>query len=454
MHLLYSAALILYFLAAIPTVVYRRIRRGKAMGRIADRLGRLPDAINIDHARSIWIHAVSVGEVLAARSLFEELRQRYPDHRLFLSTTTVTGQAVALQCGEALDAVFYAPFDLSPFVTRSLDRVLPDLVVFVDTEIWPNWLRACRRRGVKTLIVNGRISDRSYRRYRLARPFMRRFLRDLDHVCAQTDVWARRFADLGLSSDRVSVTGSLKFDALDIASTASALHVGDRVLQYFAFAVERPVVLAASTLKGEEEPVLRAFQQICATANDAVLILAPRHPERAEEVRKLARRRGFDAVLRTALSIETPPDARVVVLDTIGELPRLFQLATLVFVGGSLVPAGGHNILEPAVFGKPILFGPSMQNFREIAELFVRHHAALQVQTEAELERALVALLEDPVRRASLGAAARALVDSNKGARAKTFGDMAALLPPAVESHEDPRVGERGDTPTLRAVPS
>ena len=454
MHLLYSAALILYFLAAIPTVVYRRMRRGKAIGRIADRLGRLPDAINIDHAPSIWIHAVSVGEVLAAQSLFKELRERYPGHRLVLSTTTVTGQVVAIQCGQALDAVFYAPLDLPPFVARSLDRVSPDLVVFVDTEIWPNWLRACRRRGVKTLIVNGRISDRSYRRYRLAQPFMRRFLRDLDHVCAQTDVWGRRFVDLGLSSDRLSVTGSLKFDALDIASAASALHVGDRALQYFAFAVDRPVVLAASTLRGEEEPVLRAFQQVCTITNDAVLILAPRHPERAEEAMKLARRQGFEAVLRTGLSLETPPDARVVVLDTIGELPRLFQLATLVFVGGSLVPAGGHNILEPAVFGKPILFGPNMQNFREIAELFVRHRAALQVHTEAELERALVALLEDPVKCASLGAAARALVDANKGARAKTLRDMAVLLPPAVESHRDPGAGDSGDTRPLRAVPS
>ena len=452
MYLLYSTALLLYLLAAVPTVIYKRLRRGKAIGSIAHRLGRLPDALNVDHVRSIWIHAVSVGEVLSARPLLKGLRQRYPNHRLVLSTTTATGQEVARQLGDDLDGVFYAPLDLPLLVARSLDRVSPDLVVFVDTEIWPNWLRACQRRGVKTMIVNGRISDRSVRRYQLARPFMRRFLPDLDWVCAQTDVWGRRFVDLGFPPDRLSVTGSLKFDALDVVSTGSTLHVGDRALQYFSFATNRPVMLAASTLRGEEEPVLRAFRQILEISADAILILAPRHPERAAEVQKTTRSHRFESVLRTALSLETPPAANVVVLDTIGELPRLFQLATLVFVGGSLVPAGGHNILEPAVFGKPILFGPHMHNFGEIADLFVRHDAAWQVQTPAELERGIVTLFEDPVRRASLGAAARAVVDANKGARAKTLAAIAGLLPPEA-AHDEGNEGHDGDLRTLRAVP-
>ena len=446
MHLLYTGGLLLYFLAILPAVVYRRLRHGKAIGRVADRLGRLPATVNANHQRSVWIHAVSVGEVLAARSLLAELRRRYPDHRLFLSTTTATGQEVALQLGDALDGVFYAPLDLPPFVARSLDRIAPDFVLFVDTEIWPNWLRACRRQGVPTVIVNGRISDRSYRRYRLARRFMRHFLRDVTQVCAQTDIWGRRFVDLGLPADRLSVTGSLKFDALDVVSAGSTLHVGDRALQFFSFTAGRPVVVAASTLHGEEEPVFQAFQRIREIAADAVLLVAPRHPERAAEACDVARGHGLDVVLRTMLSVETPPEADVVVLDTIGELPRLFQLATVVFVGGSLVPAGGHNILEPAVFGKPILFGPHMHNFQEIAELFVSHAAAWQIQSPAELEQALVALLEDPVRCASLGAAARALVDANKGARARTLAVLADLVPPGAAPHES-GVG------TLRAVP-
>ena len=446
MHLLYSVALFFYFLTLLPAVAYTRLRHGKAVGRVADRLGRVPDTINPSHTRSIWIHAVSVGEVLAARSVLKDLRRVYPAHRLLLSTTTATGQEVAEQLKDAVDSVFYAPIDFPPFVRRSLDRIAPDLVVFVDTEIWPNWLRGCRRRGVRTLIVNGRISDRSYRGYRLGRPFMKRVLGDLDHVCAQTETWGHRFVELGLAPDRLSVTGSLKFDALDVASTGDDFHVGDRALRFFSFASDRPVLVAASTLRGEEEPVLRAFQRIRANADDAVLILAPRHPERAEEARRLAVERGFNVVLRTELRVGTSRAPDVVVVDTIGELPRLFQLATLVFVGGSLVPAGGHNILEPAVFGKAIVFGPHMNNFREVAALFVDRSAALQVPSAAALDDALVALLADPVRRASLGAAASALVDANRGARAKTLAVIADILPPGATDLEN-------DSRTLRAVP-
>ena len=446
MHLLYSVALLFYFLALLPVVAYERLRHGKAVGRLTDRLGRIPDAINPGHTRSIWIHAVSLGEVLASRSLLHDLRQAYPSHRLLLSTTTTTGQEVAEQLGSAVDGVFYAPLDIPPFVARSLDRIAPDLVIFVDTEIWPNWLRGCRRRGVKTVIVNGRISDRSHRGYRLGRPFMKRVLGDLDHVCAQTETWGLRFVDLGLPPDRLSVTGSLKFDALDVVSTGADLHVGDRALRFFSFAEDRPVLVAASTLRGEEEPVLQAFRRILDSADDAVLILAPRHPERAEEVLSLATRYGFDVAMRTALSVENRRAPDVVVVDTIGELPRLFQLATLVFVGGSLVPAGGHNILEPAVFGKAIVFGPHMSNFREIASLFVDQSAALQVSSPAALADALSALLADPVRRASLGAAARALVAANKGARFKTLKVIADILPPGAPDLER-------NLRTLRAVP-
>ena len=302
-------------------------------------------------------------------------------------------------------------------------------MMFVDTEIWPNWLRACRRRGVRTVIINGRLSDRSYRGYRLIRPFIRHVLHDVDKVCAQTEAWGGRFVDLGLPVDRLVVTGSLKFDALDIADTSADLHVSDRILRYFAFTEGRPVLVAASTLEGEDEPVLRAFTKLRVAASEAVLIIAPRHPERAAGVTALATSHGFEAVRRTSLKIDSTSGADVVVLDTVGELPRLFQLATLVFVGGSLVPAGGHNILEPAVFAKPIVFGSSMSNFAEIAALFVKKKAAIQVTSAHELEDALVDLLADSVKRAGLGAAARALVEANRGARGRHLAVLADLLP-------------------------
>ena len=427
MYLIYSVAFCAYLLAHLPVVGYRAVRRGKSAGRLRDRIGRLPAGVNPGRGRSIWIHAVSVGEVLAARSLVAPLRDAYPAHRLLLSTTTATGQLVARQAGRALDAVFYAPLDVTPFVARALDRAAPDVLVLIDTEIWPNLLRACRRRGVRTVLVNGRISDRSYRRYRLVRPFMRRVLAGLDRVCAQNATWGRRFRDLGVPAERLTVTGSLKFEAAGGADEDP--RAGDGLLRRFGFAAGRPVVIAASTLRGEEEPVLRAFAGVRRAAPGAVLIIAPRHPERFGEAGRIAAGQGFAVVRRTALEAGDAPTADVVILDTIGELARLFRIATVVFVGGSLVAAGGHNLLEPAAFGKAIVFGPHMENFAEIASLFVARGAAWQVGSGQELGAALATLLADVDRRAALGAAARALIDDNRGARGRTLAVIAELLP-------------------------
>jgi 3-deoxy-D-manno-octulosonic-acid transferase len=299
----------------------------------------------------------------------------------------------------------------------------------METELWPNLLRACRRAGVRTMLVNGRISSRSYPRYRLARPFFRRVLENVDRFCMQGEESARRIIDIGADRGRVSVTGSLKFDSLQAPGAPVPDRGRNRVLRYFRLAPDRPVVIAASTLKGEEEPVLEAFQRIRATMTGALLIIAPRKPERFDEVERLARRAGWNVARRTELRVDSEPRHDVIVLDTIGELAQVFQVATAVFVGGSLVDAGGHNILEPAVFGKPIVFGPYMQNFTEIARTFLESGAAIQVRSPRELEHALLELLGDPVRRARLGAAARALVEANRGARAKTLSVMAQLLP-------------------------
>jgi 3-deoxy-D-manno-octulosonic-acid transferase len=291
-------------------------------------------------------------------------------------------------------------------------------------------LRACSRAGVRTMLVNGRISSRSYPRYRLARPFFRRVLRHVDRFCMQSDESARRVIDIGADRDRVIVTGSLKFDSLELPGSQPVDRGRNRVLRYFRISPNRPVVIAASTLKGEEEPVLDAFQRIRATMTDALLIIAPRKPQRFEDAERLARRAGWNVARRSELRVDAEPRQDVVILDTIGELAQLYQVATAVFVGGSLVDSGGHNILEPAVFGKPIVFGPYMQNFAEIARTFIENGAAIQVRNGRELETALLALLGDPVRRARLGAAARAMVEANRGARTKTLAAIAQLLPP------------------------
>jgi 3-deoxy-D-manno-octulosonic-acid transferase len=445
MYAAYSVLIVAFFVAVSPYLLYQAIRYRKYIASLPQRMGYLPVSFNLDGDESIWIHAVSVGEVLTARALLPQLHERYPRLRLFVSTTTMAGQQIAKGL-PYVDEVFYFPFDLGFTVNRTLRLVRPRLFVMMETEIWPNVLRACHRDGVKIALVNGRISTRSFPRYRFARFFFRRVLSHVDRFCMQSDESARRIVEIGAPRDRVVVTGSLKFDSLEFGSdkpqdapprgaafAPSVLDVHqrgrNRVLRYFRVAATRPVVIAASTLKGEEEPVLEAFQRIRATIPNALLIIAPRKPERFGDVERLVRRAGWNVARRSELRVDADPRHDVVILDTIGELAQLFHVATVVFVGGSLVDAGGHNILEPAVFGKPIVFGPHMHNFAEISQTFLDNGAAIQVRAARELETVLLELLGDPVRRASLGAAARALVEANRGARGKTLAVLADLLP-------------------------
>jgi 3-deoxy-D-manno-octulosonic-acid transferase len=432
MYLAYSALTLVAFLLVSPYFLYQAIRYKKYVGSLRERLGYLPISFNVDGEQSIWIHAVSVGEALTARALAADLKRRYPRLRLYLSTTTMAGQQVAkASLRHLVDGVFYFPFDWMFTIRRTLNLVRPRLFIMMETEIWPNLLRACRKRGVKTAVINGRISARSYPRYRLIRPFFRRVLADVDRFCMQSEESAHRLKDLGADPGRVTVTGSLKFDSLELPAPTAHGQPRERVLRFFRVSSHRTVIIAGSTMRGEETAVLEAFRKIKTTRTHAIAIIAPRQPERFGEVERLSRDAGFVTIRRSELPIDAEPRADVVVLDTIGELAQLYQLATAVFVGGSLADHGGHNILEPAIFGKPIVFGPHMQNFREIAEAFVANDAAIQVQTERELDAAILSLVRDPVHRARLGAAARALVEANRGAKDKTLVVLGELLPPA-----------------------
>jgi 3-deoxy-D-manno-octulosonic-acid transferase len=432
MYLAYSVLTLAAFVLVSPYFLYQAIRYKKYVGSVRERLGYLPISFNLDGEESIWIHAVSVGEALTARALAADLKRRYPRLRLYLSTTTMAGQQVAkASLRHLVDGVFYFPFDWMFTIRRTLNLVRPRLFVMMETEIWPNLLHACRKRGVKTAVINGRISARSYPRYKLIRPFFRRVLADVDRFCMQSEESAQRLKDLGADPGRVTVTGSLKFDSLELPAPTAHGKPRERVLRFFRLSAHRTVLVAGSTMRGEETAVLHAFAKIKATQTHAIAIIAPRQPERFGEVERLSREAGFVTIRRSELPIDAEPRADVVVLDTIGELAQLYQLATAVFVGGSLADYGGHNILEPAIFGKPIVFGPHMQNFREIAETFVANDAAIQVQTERELDAAILSLVRDPVHRARLGAAARALVEANRGAKDKTLAVLRELLPPA-----------------------
>ena len=443
MHVLYSAAIVCYALLAAPRLLYEAVRHRKYVGTMRERWGHLPAGIDPGGRPSIWIHAVSVGEVQAARTLIPGLRERYPGHPLWLSTTTQTGRAVAAGI-ESADGLFYFPLDLPPAVDRVLDRVRPVLFVAVDTELWPNLLRRCARRGVRTVLVNGRISDRSYPRYRLVRRWFRRVLADVDRCCAQSEESARRLVDLGAPAERVVMTGNLKFD-VPPAPRPDSTSGDEGVPRVPGVEPDRPVLVAASTHSGEEGPVLDAFRRLRARRPDLVLVLAPRHPERGAEAAALAARRGLATVRRSQRGEGGAGPVDVVVLDTVGELAALFRVATVVFLGGSLVPAGGHNVIEPAAWGKAVVFGPHMQNFAEIASLFLANGAARQVGGVRELEPVLADLLADPGQRAALGAAARSLVEANRGAAARSLAEIAAVLPPrgVTASHGTPPAAGR-----------
>jgi 3-deoxy-D-manno-octulosonic-acid transferase len=430
MYVLYSLLILILGVIVSPYLAYQAIRYKKYIGSLGQRMGYLPVSFNLDGEDSIWIHAVSVGETMTVRALIADLRRRYPRLRIFLSTTTIAGQQVARRNVQDVDAVFYLPLDLPFIVRRTLRLVKPRLFVMMETEIWPNLLRQCKLMGVATVMVNGRISSRSYPRYKVARPFFKRVLGDVDRFCMQTEESARRVIDIGAHPSKVVVTGSLKFDSLDIPGAATLDRRGhNRVLRYFRMNSGRPVIVAGSTMREEEQMVLQVFRRLKPNTANPLLVIAPRHPERFAEVAQLARDQAFVTVKRSDLPIDVEPRADVVVLDTIGELAQVYQIATAVFVGGSLVDTGGHNILEPAVYGKPIVFGPHMHNFKEIAEAFIAQDAAVQVTGVGELEEALLGLLTDPVRRARLGAAARALVESNRGAKDKCLAIIAQLLP-------------------------
>jgi 3-deoxy-D-manno-octulosonic-acid transferase len=402
MYFTYSLILALGLVLASP---YFLVRFRKYWPTLADRFGflRLPPLKD-----AVWVHAVSVGEVRAVEILLERLRDRFRGKPLVVSTATPSGQQLARRMGRGIDHTFFFPIDLPWCVRRAIERVDPHIVIIAETEIWPNFLRACRSRGIPVVMINGRISDRSFPRYCLLRRWLRKVFDDYTVLGMQSELDRQRIEAIGADPQKVSVFGNLKYDAAAAARPvepmlASLLREWDKVW------------IAASTMPDEEELVLDAFTQVTAAEPGLKLVLAPRHADRFDAVEDLIRRRGFACVRRTALPRESSA-VPVLLLDTIGELASLFQFATIVFVGGSLVPRGGHNVLEPARYRKPIIFGPHMENFREIVRVFLDADAAVQIGRPAELAPALTRLLQNQQEATELGRKARAIVDQNTGA--------------------------------------
>ena len=420
MYLIYSVLLTIAFSLSLPFYLWKGWGTGRYLRTFLDRMRGPGDSLRVD-GHSFWIHAVSVGEVLAARSLISPLKERFPDVPIYVSATTVTGHAVASSSLRGVDGVFFAPFDWVGPVRRTLRSLRPALLLLVETEIWPNLIHEAKRHGARVALVNGRISPRSFSRYRRIRAFMARVLSDVDLFLMQGEAHAQRVRELGAAPERVRVLGNLKFDAAEAPPLAG-------LASLFATRHGAPVWVAGSTVAGEEEMVLRAYRRVRERIPQAGLIVAPRHPERFAEVPPLVEAAGFRCVRRSVLGPEGWQNGSVVLLDTLGELAQVYPFASVVFVGGSLVPAGGHNILEAAMAGKAVVVGPHMENFQEIAEQFRSDEALAQVRSEEDLAQQVLSLLTDEARRERMGERARALVERNRGGVRETVRALAGLV--------------------------
>ena len=417
-YLLYSALLTAVFIVGSPYWLVQMLRLGKYRAGLRERLGGVPERVTAAGGVTVWVHAVSVGEVLAVSKLVEELRGRFG--RVVVSTTTHTGQKLAREkFGEA--NVFYFPLDFAWMVRRYMAALKPELVVLAETEFWPNFLRVAKESGARVAVVNARISDRSLPRYIRVRGVLRRVLRNMDLFLAQTDEDARRLVAIGADAARVQVSGNLKFEVKPPQEVTFVRELKDAIGASGA----GPVLVAGSTVEGEEEMLLDAFHGAIERIPTALMILAPRHKERFEAVVKLLPESGLAWTKRSQWQATSHELAgSVLLLNSIGELAATFAVADLAFIGGSLVPRGGHNILEPAQAGVATLVGPHTENFRDILRTFVKAKAVTVVTPET-LESTLIALMEDVGERDELGSRAKQVVDSQQGTTNRT---MAALI--------------------------
>ncbi len=434
MFFLYSSVYTFGFLISLPFFLLNALVKGKYSAGFVQKLGFIPQ-IDAGGHPVIWIHCVSVGEVNAARPLVERLTSELPNYRFVFSTTTRTGQKLAKELfADTVLSVFYFPFDLRSSVRRAFRRMDPALVLLMETEIWFSFLREAHRRGTRVAIVNGRISERSSRRYGYIRHFMHRALAYPDLALMQSNVDSKRIMGLGMRANKVRVSGNLKFDQAD-GETVPALSGEFR--KRFGISSDAPLIIAASTHSPEEKLVLEAFRIVWSRSHGSLprLMIAPRHPERFQAVSDEIKKSGFDWVRRTEKESPRDKTAEVILLNSIGELRSAYPLAEIVFVGGSLIPHGGQSILEPGAAAKAIVTGPFTSNFTSAINEFTESHALVQLPQCSEkdiperLANELTNLLTNNELRRNMGENAAAVMKKNRGATAKTVEMIRSLLP-------------------------
>jgi len=416
MVLFYDILFIIFSLLYLPYLLLKK----KWHSNFWARFGFLSkEKLNLKDKSRIWIHAVSVGEVLVVKNLLPKIRHAYPGYQIIVSVVTQTGFHMAQSIIQGDEIVIYAPVDLSFAVRRYLDVLQPKIYLNAETELWPNLLTALHKRSIPIIQINGRISDKAFKGYKFFKGLLRPILACIDCFCAQSETDAKRMKELGASSEKVFVTGNIKFDDL----------LGDKSKELPQAILNKKglMFVAGSTHPGEEEIILDVVQSLKGEFSGLCAILAPRHPDRAGEIVGLCVQKGFQAIKFS--DIKEDLDAQtVVVVDTIGHLRSLYPLADVVFLGKSLTVKGGHNVIEPAYYGKPIIIGPFMQNFRDITKLFLESDALIQITSKLQFQEALAKLLKDQSLRNRLGKNAKEVIEQNQGATDKTFARILKVM--------------------------
>jgi 3-deoxy-D-manno-octulosonic-acid transferase len=417
MYILYNILLTTATVLLFPVILFKLITVPKYRGGMTQKLGRLRKGVLkvIKGSRPIWVHAVSVGEVMAAHPLIRELKKKYPNRKLIISTVTVTGNYTARRRVPEADAVFYFPLDFPCIVRRVIQGINPQIVLVAETELWPNFFRELMRAGIPSAVINGRISPGSHRNYRKFNKFFRQVFDNVTLFCMQSEADATRIKDIGADPEKVMVTGNLKFDQkLPVNASAPV-----------SIAAGKKVITAGSTHRGEEAALLDVFKQLRQKYPDLLLIIAPRHPERFDEVEGLINKSGYDCQRRTKLRGQIKD---VLLLDTIGELRSFYALCDISFVGGSLVKVGGHNLLEPAAMKKPVIFSRYMFNFKEISEALLSSGGGIMVKDKKDLYVQMDNLLSNKELARYVGEQAYSVIEMNSGAARKTIDAVGRLI--------------------------
>lgn len=409
MFILYDLIFLIFTLIYLPIYLFK----GKFHQGFLRRLGILPKGLNLD--KPFWIHAVSLGEAISLRGLIGELRKCYPAKQFVFSTVTPTGNKIFREIAREGDLVTYLPLDFSFTVKKVIDKVRPNLFIIAETEIWPNLITYLGKKNIPIVIVNGRISDASLKGYSAVRLLIAPILNKVRLFCMQSDADAARLKQLGFPGDKIKVTGNMKFDQLNPGRGAGCR-------EKLGLSPQEKLFLCGSTHPQEEEIILSVYKNLLKKFSGLRLLIAPRHTQRSGEILKLANGFGFCCVEASKINPQNLSAKPVFILDTVGNLADFYAAADIVFVGGSLVKRGGHNILEPAGAGKPVIFGPQMFNFRDVARIFLDNHAAIMVKSAKELESAVEELFNNSAMAAELTANARRVILQNQGATARNIG--------------------------------